>query len=29
MSDRTHIEDRYIVAGVDSSHGSRAALRWH
>lgn len=28
MSDRTHAEDRYIVVGVDSSHGSKAALRW-
>ena len=28
MSDRVHIEDRYIVVGVDGSHGSRAALRW-
>jgi nucleotide-binding universal stress UspA family protein len=28
MSDQTHLEDRYIVVGVDSSHGSRAALAW-
>lgn len=28
MSDPMPIEDRYIVVGVDSSHGSRAALRW-
>jgi nucleotide-binding universal stress UspA family protein len=28
MSDQTRSEDRYIVVGVDSSHGSRAALRW-
>jgi nucleotide-binding universal stress UspA family protein len=28
MSAQTPSEDRYIVVGVDSSHGSRAALGW-
>jgi nucleotide-binding universal stress UspA family protein len=28
MSDQTLPKDRYIVVGVDSSHGSKAALRW-
>jgi nucleotide-binding universal stress UspA family protein len=28
MSDRMHLEDRYIVVGVDGSRGSRTALRW-
>jgi hypothetical protein len=28
MTDQTHSEDRYIVVGVDSSPGSRTALRW-
>ncbi|MEU7905697.1 universal stress protein [Actinoplanes sp. NPDC049118] len=28
MTDQTYLEGRYIVVGVDSSHGSRAALRW-
>jgi nucleotide-binding universal stress UspA family protein len=28
MTDQTPLEDRYIVVGVDSSHGSRAALDW-
>jgi nucleotide-binding universal stress UspA family protein len=28
MTDQTHSEDRYIVVGVDSSAGSRTALRW-
>jgi nucleotide-binding universal stress UspA family protein len=28
MSDCKHLEDRYIVVGVDGSHGSRTALRW-
>jgi hypothetical protein len=26
MSHQTQLEDRYIVVGVDSSHGSRTAL---
>jgi nucleotide-binding universal stress UspA family protein len=25
MTDQTHLEDRYVVVGVDSSHGSRVA----
>jgi nucleotide-binding universal stress UspA family protein len=28
VSDQTHSQDRYIVVGVDSSHGSKAALGW-
>ena len=28
MSDSRNSKDRYIVVGVDGSHGSRAALRW-
>nr|BFE74685.1 universal stress protein [Actinoplanes digitatis] len=28
MTDQTYPEGRYIVVGVDSSHGSRTALRW-
>lgn len=28
MIDQTHAEDRRIVVGVDSSHGSKAALGW-
>ena len=28
MTGQTQSEDRYIVVGVDSSHGSKAALGW-
>ena len=28
MNDQTLSEDRYIVVGVDSSHGSKTALGW-
>ena len=28
MADQKRPEDRYLVVGVDSSHGSRAALGW-
>ncbi|WP_127500365.1 universal stress protein [Actinoplanes solisilvae] len=28
MSDHAHSEGRCIVVGVDSSHGSKAALKW-
>ena len=28
MTDQTDLQDRYIVVGVDSSHGSKAALAW-
>ena len=28
MTDQTRLENRHIVVGVDSSHGSRAALDW-
>jgi nucleotide-binding universal stress UspA family protein len=28
MNVQNHLENRYIVVGVDGSHGSRAALAW-
>jgi nucleotide-binding universal stress UspA family protein len=28
MSDQTQTENRYIIVGVDSSHGSKVALGW-